>query len=155
EDSTHSGDEAGEESPAAEQSEQEPAEDQPTEPSRPSRSTPSEIDFDFGEHERGSRRSQHDDDDDERLNIPEILPILPLKDAVIYPFSVQPFAVGQERYIRLIDDVMRGNRLVVLVAQKRPEVDHAGPDDLYRIGTVSRVGRMFRMPDGTVQIAVQ
>ncbi|GCE18997.1 endopeptidase La [Dictyobacter kobayashii] len=74
---------------------------------------------------------------------------------MIYPFSVQPFAVGQERYIRLIDDVMRGNRLVVLVAQKSPDIDHAGPDDIYRVGTVSRVGRMFRMPDGTVQIAVQ
>ncbi|GER88002.1 Lon protease [Dictyobacter vulcani] len=94
-------------------------------------------------------------EDEERLNIPEILPILPLKDTVIYPFSVQPFAVGQERYIRLIDDVMRGNRLVVLVAQKSPDIDHAGPDDIYRVGTVSRVGRMFRMPDGTVQIAVQ
>lgn len=94
-------------------------------------------------------------DDEERLNIPEILPVLPLKDTVIYPFSVQPFSVGQERYINLIDDVMRGNRLVVLVAQKSPDIDHAGPDDIYRVGTVSRVGRMFRMPDGTVQIAVQ
>jgi ATP-dependent protease La len=95
------------------------------------------------------------EEEEEKLNIPEILPILPLKDTVIYPFSVQPFAVGQERYIRLIDDVMRGNRLVVLVAQKSPDIDHAGPDDIYRVGTVSRVGRMFRMPDGTVQIAVQ
>ncbi|GLV58297.1 Lon protease [Dictyobacter sp. S3.2.2.5] len=94
-------------------------------------------------------------EDEERLNIPEVLPILPLKDTVIYPFSVQPFSVGQERYIRLIDDVMRGNRMVVLVAQKSPDIDHAGPDDIYRVGTVSRVGRMFRMPDGTVQIAVQ
>ncbi|GCF07242.1 endopeptidase La [Dictyobacter arantiisoli] len=94
-------------------------------------------------------------EDEEPLNIPEVLPILPLKDTVIYPFSVQPFSVGQERYIRLIDDVMRGNRLVVLVAQKSPDIDHAGPDDIYRVGTVSRVGRMFRMPDGTVQIAVQ
>ncbi|GCE10911.1 endopeptidase La [Tengunoibacter tsumagoiensis] len=94
-------------------------------------------------------------DEDEHLNIPEVLPILPLKDSVIYPFSVQPFAVGQERYIHLIDDVMRSNRLVVLVAQKSPDIDYAGPDDIFRVGTVSRVGRMFRMPDGTVQIAVQ
>ncbi len=96
-------------------------------------------------------------DEEERLNIPDVLPILPLKDTVIYPFSVQPFSVGQERYIRLIDDVMRGNgsRLVVLAAQKSPDVDNAGPDDIYHIGTVSRVGRMFRIPDGTVQIAVQ
>ncbi len=94
-------------------------------------------------------------DDEDHLNIPDILPILPLKDTVIYPYSVQSFAVGQERYIRLIDDVMRDNRLVVLVAQKSPDIDHAGPDDVFRVGTVSVVGRMFRLPDGTVQIAVQ
>jgi ATP-dependent Lon protease len=105
--------------------------------------------------EQASRASRDDGDDEEQLSIPETLPILPLKDTVIYPFSVQPFSVGQERYIRLIDDVMRGNRLVVLAAQKSPDVDNAGPDDIYHVGTVSRVGRMFRMPDGTVQIAVQ
>src|SRR5207248_5726861 len=62
---------------------------------------------------------------------------------------------GQERSIRLIDDVMRGDRVVVLVAQKSAEIEQAGPDDIYRIGTVSRVARMIRMPDGTIQIIVQ
>src|SRR5437660_2866468 len=94
-------------------------------------------------------------DDDERLSIPDVLPVLPLKDIVIYPFAVQPLGVGQERSIRLIDDVMRGDRLVVLVAQKSAETEQAGPDDIYRIGTVSRVARMIRMPDGTIQIIVQ
>src|SRR6266480_3612172 len=93
--------------------------------------------------------------DDERLSIPDVLPVLPLKDIVIYPFAVQPLGVGQERSIRLIDDVMRGDRLVVLVAQKSAETEQAGPDDIYRIGTVSRVARMIRMPDGTIQIIVQ
>src|SRR5947207_10849208 len=93
--------------------------------------------------------------DDERLSIPDVLPVLPLKDIVIYPYAVQPLGVGQERSIRLIDDVMRGDRLVVLVAQKSAETEQAGPDDIYRIGTVSRVARMIRMPDGTIQIIVQ
>src|SRR5947209_15181105 len=98
----------------------------------------------------------HDSDDDEdRLTIPDVLPVLPLKDTVIYPFSVQPLAVGQERSIRLIDEVMRGDRLVVLVAQKSADLEQAGPDDVFRIGTVSRVARMLRMPDGTIQIIVQ
>ena len=96
-----------------------------------------------------------DEDEEERLTIPDVLPILPLKETVIYPFSVQPLAVGQERSIRLIDDVMRGNRLVVLVAQKSADIEQAGPDEIFKVGTVARVGRMFRMPDGTVQIAVQ
>src|SRR6478672_3712848 len=93
--------------------------------------------------------------DEEQLSIPDILPILPLKDTVIYPFAVQPLGVGQERSIRLIDEVMRGNRLVVLVAQKSAEIEQAGPDDIFKIGTVSRIARMIRMPDGTIQIIVQ
>jgi ATP-dependent Lon protease len=104
------------------------------------------------EHEPRRRR---DDDDDERLTIPDVLPVLPLKDVVVYPFAVQPLGVGQERSIRLIDEVMRGDRLVVLVAQKSADIEQAGPDEIFKIGTVSRVGRMFRMPDGTIQIAVQ
>jgi ATP-dependent Lon protease len=102
------------------------------------------------------KKSIDSQEEEEHFPIPESLPILPLKDTVIYPFSVQPFAVSQERYIRLIDDVMRSNRrLVVLAAQKSADVDHPGPEEIYHVGTVSRIGRMFRMPDGTVQIAVQ
>src|SRR5260221_1641673 len=103
--------------------------------------------------EQESRRSKQDDDD--QLSIPDVLPVLPLKDTVIYPFAVQPLGVGQERSIRLIDDVMRGDRLVVLVAQKSSEIEQAGPGDIFTIGTVSRVARMIRMPDGTIQIIVQ
>ncbi len=103
--------------------------------------------------EEEPRRRHHDDD--ENITIPEILPVLPLKDVVVYPFAIQPLGVGQERSIRLIDDVMHGNRLVVLVAQKSADLDQAGPNDVFKIGTVSRIGRIFRMPDGTIQIAVQ
>ncbi len=94
-------------------------------------------------------------DDEDRLSIPEVLPVLPLKDTVVYPFAVQPLGVGQERSMRLIDDVMRGDRLVVLVAQKSADIEQAGPDDIFKIGTVSRVARMIRMPDGPIQIIVQ
>jgi ATP-dependent Lon protease len=105
------------------------------------------------EEERESGSSQQSDE--EPLSIPDELPILPLKDTVIYPFAVQPLGVGQERSIHLIDEVMRGNRLVVLVAQKSAEIEQAGPDDIFKIGTVSRIARMIRMPDGTIQIIVQ
>ncbi len=101
------------------------------------------------------RHSSHEDDEEEHLSIPEILPVLPLKDTVVYPFAVQPLGVGQERSIRLIDDVMRGNRLVVLVAQKSAETELAGPKDIFSIGTVARIARMIRMPEGTIQIIVQ
>src|ERR1051326_4927756 len=72
-------------------------------------------------HQNGEDEIQEGDvivhsaeDDEDRLNIPDVLPVLPLKDTVIYPFAVQPLGVGQERSIRLIDDFMRGNRLGVL-----------------------------------------
>ncbi len=87
--------------------------------------------------------------------IPDILPILPLRDTVLYPFAVAPLAVGKDRSVRLIDDAMRGARLVGLVAQKDPEVDPAGPEDCFRIGTVARIARLLRIPDGTIQVIVQ
>ncbi len=103
--------------------------------------------------EQETNHSQNSDE--EPLSIPDELPILPLKDTVIYPFAVQPLGVGQERSIHLIDEVMRGNRLVVLVAQKSADIEQAGPEDIFKIGTVSRIARMIRMPDGTIQIIVQ
>jgi len=93
---------------------------------------------------------------EERLPaIPEILPILPLKDTVVYPFALVPLAVGQERSIRLIDDVMREHRLVGLVAQHSSEIEQAGPSQVFKVGTVGRIARMLRVPDGTIQIIVQ
>jgi ATP-dependent Lon protease len=107
----------------------------------------------LSDKERVSDYSQNNDE--EPLSIPDELPILPLKDTVIYPFAVQPLGVGQERSIRLIDEVMRGNRLVVLVAQKSADIEQAGQEDIFKIGTVSRIARMIRMPDSTIQIIVQ
>src|SRR5438034_1681066 len=122
--------------------------------------TPAHVDTEQGSPSESpadeERESDHiQNNDEEPLSIPDELPILPLKDTVIYPFAVQPLGVGQERSIRLIDEVMRGNRLVVLVAQKSEEIEQAGPDDIFKIGTVSRIARLIRMPDGTIQIIVQ
>ena len=101
-----------------------------------------------------SSTAEADEDDEDRLDLPDELPILPLKDTVVYPFAVTPLGVGRERSIRLIDDAMRGPRLVGLVAQKSEEVDEAGPDDCFGVGTVARIARMIRMPDG-IRIIVQ
>src|SRR5215469_6726311 len=107
------------------------------------------------EYTTTERELTHDTGDEEESSIPDVLPVLPLKDTVVYPLSVQSLGVGQERSIRLIDDVMRSNRLVVLVAQKSSDIEQAGPRDIFYIGTVSRVVRMIRMPDGNIQIYVQ
>src|SRR6266852_1488579 len=110
-------------------------------------------------HDETASREQEpgssEEDEEEHARIPDILPVLPLKDTVVYPLTMQSLAVGQERSIRLIDDVMRSNRLVVMVAQKSLDIEQAGPKDIFKIGTVSRVVRMIRMPDGNVQLVVQ
>ena len=87
--------------------------------------------------------------------LPDTLPVLPLRDLVVYPLAVVPIAVGQERTLRLVDDVMRGDRLLVLVAQRDPEVDAPGPTDLYETGTVATIRQLLRGRDGSVRLAVQ
>lgn len=87
--------------------------------------------------------------------IPDALPVLPLVNTVVVPMAVAPILVGQERSVKLVDEVMRSNRLVALVTQRQPEARPAGPDDLYRIGTVAIIHRLLRLPDGTLQLVVQ
>ncbi|HEX2037095.1 MAG TPA: endopeptidase La [Chloroflexota bacterium] len=87
--------------------------------------------------------------------IPEILPVLPLRQAVAFPQAVMPIVVGQERSLRLVDEVMRTNRLLTLVAQRNAAAEPAGPDDLYRIGTVATILQLLRSPDGSLRMAVQ
>jgi len=93
--------------------------------------------------------------DIDEVELPSALPILPLKDTVVFPDSVLPLAIGQERSVRLVDDVVSGDRLVALVAAKDREVEEPGWDDLYEIGTAAVVQKMIRVPDGSLRILVQ
>ena len=87
--------------------------------------------------------------------IPAELPVLPLKETVVFPDSMTPLAIGQERSIRLVDDVVGGERLLALVTVRDPDVEAPGWDDLYEIGTAAVVHKMIRVPDGTLRILVQ
>ncbi len=86
---------------------------------------------------------------------PTTLPILPLKDTVVFPETVMPLGVGQPRSVQLIDDVLRGDKQVGLVASRDPELETPGPDDVYRVGVLASVQRMIKAPDGTLRIIVQ
>src|SRR5512135_2245122 len=86
---------------------------------------------------------------------PEILPILPLRGVVVYPQTAVPLTVGQPRSIKLVDEVVGGDKLVGLVAATNPELESPGPKDLYRVGTVAIVHRLLRAPDGTLRLLVQ
>jgi ATP-dependent Lon protease len=90
-----------------------------------------------------------------QATLPEALPVLPLRDSVAFPDTMMPLAVGQERSIELVNDVLGGNRMLVMVASKDAENEEPGPDDLYRVGVVGVVARMLKVPDGTVRILVQ
>jgi ATP-dependent Lon protease len=88
--------------------------------------------------------------------IPNVLPILPLRGVVVYPQTAVPLTIGQARSIRLVDEVMAGDeRLIGLVTSRNPELETPEPEDLYAIGTVAIVHRMFRAPDGTIRLVVQ
>ncbi len=89
-------------------------------------------------------------------NIPNVLPILPLRGVVVYPQTAVPLTIGQPRSIRLVDDVMASNeRMIGLVASRNPELETPGPKDLFTVGTVAVVHRLFRAPDGTIRLLVQ
>ena len=86
--------------------------------------------------------------------IPDALPVLPLRDTAVLPLTAVPLAVGQPRSVRLVDDVMRGNRLLALVAQHDAKTE-PGPEDLHRIGTVATILQLARTPDGSIRLMVQ
>jgi ATP-dependent Lon protease len=88
-------------------------------------------------------------------SLPEAMPVLPLRDIVTYPGTLTPLAVGQERSMRLIDDVLSGDRGLVMVTSTDPELDEPGPDQLRRVGVAGVVERMMKVPDGTIRILVQ
>ncbi len=87
--------------------------------------------------------------------LPATLPVLPLKETVVFPDSMTPLAIGQERSIKLIDDVIGGDRLLALVTVRKEDAETPGWDDLYEVGTAAVVHKMIRVPDGTLRILVQ
>jgi ATP-dependent Lon protease len=88
--------------------------------------------------------------------IPDILPVLPLRGLVVYPETAVPLTIGQPRSIRLVDDVVASDdRLIALVTSRDPELEIPEPKDLYDIGTVAMIHRLFRAPDGTIRLLVQ
>ncbi|MGI8533319.1 MAG: LON peptidase substrate-binding domain-containing protein, partial [Candidatus Limnocylindrales bacterium] len=86
--------------------------------------------------------------------IPDVLPLLPLRDSVIFPYVVAPVGSGEDRTVRLVDDAMRTNRLVALVASRDREVEAPGPDDVYGVGIAATILQLGRMGDG-VRLVVQ
>jgi ATP-dependent Lon protease len=93
--------------------------------------------------------------DEQQLEYPTALPVLPLKETVVFPQSMSPLAIGQERSVRLIDDVVAGDRLLALITARDANIESPGFDDIYEVGTIALVHKMIKVPDGTLRILVQ
>ena len=95
------------------------------------------------------------DQPDEQLKLPESLPVLPLRDIVIFPYMIVPLFVQRERSIRAVEQALAENRMIMLVAQRDLEKEEPVGRDLYNHGTAASIMRMLKMPDGRIRILVQ
>ncbi len=93
-------------------------------------------------------------DNDKGPRLPRELPVLPIRDMVVFPGTVVPLSVGREKSKRLIDAVLAGDKLLVTCTQRQADVEDPGLDDIYRIGTACTVLKLLRMPDGTNSLLV-
>ena len=89
------------------------------------------------------------------MQIPKELPVLPLRDIVIYPFMIVPLFVSRDRSIKAVEEALADNRMILLVSQKDVNKEDPGQDDVYEVGTVAIIMRMLKLPDGRIRILIQ
>jgi ATP-dependent Lon protease len=92
---------------------------------------------------------------DEAIKIPDVLPVLPLKDTVVFPYIILPLSVGRDKSVLAVDRALSESRVIMLVAQRDAAVDNPGEADLFAIGTAAVIMRMLKLPDGRIRILVQ
>jgi ATP-dependent Lon protease len=92
---------------------------------------------------------------DEAIKIPDVLPVLPLKDTVVFPYIILPLSVGRDKSVLAVDRALAESRVIMLVAQRDPAIDNPGKDELYPVGTAAVIMRMLKLPDGRIRILVQ
>ena len=110
---------------------------------------------DWTENEHDVEIIEGEDAEELETQIPDELPILPLRGVVVYPQTIIPLTVGQPRSIKLVDEAISGSRMIGLITSKDPNMETPGPDDIYSIGTIASIHRLFRAPDGTIRMLVQ
>lgn len=95
------------------------------------------------------------DEDGKDADIPAILPLMPVRDVVIFNDMLLPLFVGREKSVRAVEEAVTKDSFLMLVTQKDPSIENPKPDEIYTVGTVSRVLRMLKLPDGSVKALVQ
>lgn len=89
------------------------------------------------------------------FKLPEILPILPLRNVVVFPYMVVPVTVGQPRSLKLVEEAAKSDRIIGIVAMENPSESEPGPDALYQVGVVAQILRLMRAPDGNIHILIK
>jgi ATP-dependent Lon protease len=92
---------------------------------------------------------------EEAIKIPDVLPVLPLKDTVVYPYIILPLSVGRDKSVVAVDRALSESRVIMLVAQRDAAIDNPGEGDLFEVGTAAVIMRMLKLPDGRIRILVQ
>jgi ATP-dependent Lon protease len=95
------------------------------------------------------------EEDGEQIEIPDSVPMVPVRDIVVFPYMIIPLFVGRDKSVRAVDAAMANNRLIMLVTQKTLSEEYPAPADMYDVGTVSIIVRMLKLPDGRVKILIQ
>ncbi len=108
----------------------------------------------MSEKDKGEKRFETDEDLT-KVEIPELLPVLPLRGIVIFPSQIHPFLVSRTASLKLIEDVGGASAIIALAAQKNPEEETPGPEGLYPRGTAVRILKMLKYPDESVRVLVQ
>src|SRR3989449_4453372 len=102
-----------------------------------------------------AEQTQQTQSEPSQVEIPDRLPLLPIRDIVVFPYMVLPLFVGREMSIKAIEAALAGNRTIMLAAQRSLEVENPTPQDLYSVGTVGMVMRMLKLLDERIKILVQ
>ncbi|MBI3143316.1 MAG: endopeptidase La [Bacteroidetes bacterium] len=99
--------------------------------------------------------SPEEEEENNSADVPEVLPILPLRNTVLFPGVVVPITVGRDKSIALIKDANKGNRTIGVIAQKSSDIEDPSPADLHQVGTIANIVKMLKMPDGNITAIIQ
>ena len=95
------------------------------------------------------------DEDEDDIDLPEIMPLLPVRDVVIFSDMLLPLYIGRERSVRAVEEAVSDDGYILLAAQKDPTIEDPSTEEIFTVGTVSRVLRILKLPDGRVKALVQ
>jgi ATP-dependent Lon protease len=107
------------------------------------------------EEKKEIKKKDQEEDDEEKLVIPEVLPVLVLRDIVVFPYMIVPLYVGRPKSKKAVDKALNSDRMILLLTQRDPNLEDPNEEQLYNVGTVGLIVRMLKLPDGRMRVLVQ